>query len=588
MTSKLASSINNLNSVAMGEKPATIVLKNCNLVNVYSHEIQPDIQISIFKDRIAYVGDDASKAIGPNTKIIDVKNQFLSPSFADPHIHIDQFVLPFEFAKQCLKRGVTSLFSDPIDMVSVCGFRGLEEFVKLSRNLPIRIFQAIPGGLPVDRKFSHSKSLTLDEEKKALSFPEVFGLGEVFSWTKVTKRDPKTMKSLSKMLESDCILNGHTAGASGKKLNAYVASGILSCHEPINFDQVLERLRLGMSVMIREGSIRRDLKKIISLFLENKIYSDRLMFCSDGLDPLDIQLKGHIDFCIKESIKLGLDKIDAISMASKNIFDYYQMNKDLGGIGPGKLADFLIFKDFENLKPESVFVGGNLVFSKGKMVGNFKPKSPSRWIKQTMNFGRKFAEKDFEIKSKKSTQEVLVMEMLTEIITKKTSSELQVRNGEVMASPDQDIWKVAAIDRSSKNGNICLGFLKNFGADVGAFSSSWSFHENDLMVLGSNNQDMALAANHVHKNKGGLCVVNEGKVLAFLPLDVAGIISSDSFEKTLKNFHHVTNILRDRGSHFIRPHLLPLFLPFLALPEIRILSNGIVDVKNRKYLKVLI
>src|SRR3972149_2475868 len=188
----------------MGEKKADLILKNCSLVNVYSHEILPQTQIAIVNERIAYVGLDASHTLGSKTIVMDLQGKYVTPGFADPHIHIDQFVLPSELAKKSLLCGVTSLFSDPIDIVSVCGYRGFREFVKLTQNLPIRFFHLVPGGLPVDRKFSH-----------------------------------------------------------GKKLNAYVSSGILSCHEPVNFEQVLERLRLGMWIMIREGSIRRDLKEIL-------------------------------------------------------------------------------------------------------------------------------------------------------------------------------------------------------------------------------------------------------------------------------------------------------------------------------------
>ncbi|MBA4461956.1 MAG: adenine deaminase, partial [Nitrosopumilaceae archaeon] len=341
----------------MGDKKADLVLKNCSLVSVYTREIIPKTQISIIGDRIAYVGPDASHTIGPKTAVIDVKEKYVSPGFADPHVHIDQFVLPSELAKKSLLCGVTSLFSDPIDIVSAAGYKGFQEFLKLGENLPIRIFQVVPGGLPVDRKFSNSKTLSLTQEKSAIKHPHVLGLGEVFSWTKVTLRDPKTMKSISSMIDNDCIINGHTAGASEKKLNAYVSSGILSCHEPTNYDQVLDRLRLGMWIMIREGSIRRDLKDIIPSVLSNKIYLDRLMFCSDGLDPLDITKYGHIDHCIRESVKLGLEPIDAITMASRNCFDYYKMGKDLGGIAPGKLADILIFDDLKNVKPSKVFVG---------------------------------------------------------------------------------------------------------------------------------------------------------------------------------------------------------------------------------------
>ena len=224
MTLSLSKSIYSLNSVAMGEKKADLILKNCNLLSVYTREIIPKIQIAIINDRIAYVGLDASHTLGSKTVVIDVKNKYVSPGFADPHLHIDQFMLPSEFIKKALLCGVTSLFSDPIDVVGVAGYKGFQEFLKLGENLPIRIFQVVPGGLPVDTKFSNSKTLSLSQEKSAIKHPHVLGLGEVFSWTKVTNRESKTMKSLSTMLECDCIINGHTAGASEKKLNAYVSS----------------------------------------------------------------------------------------------------------------------------------------------------------------------------------------------------------------------------------------------------------------------------------------------------------------------------------------------------------------------------
>ena len=567
----------------MGDKKADLVLKNCNLLSVYTREIIPKTQIAIISDRIAYVGPDATHTIGPKTKVIDVKNKYVSPGFADPHLHIDQFVLPSEFAKKALLCGVTSLFSDPIDVVSVAGNKGFQEFLKLGENLPIRIFQVVPGGLPVDAKFSNSKSLTLSQEKTAVKHPHVLGLGEVFSWTKVTLREPKTMKSISSMLECDCIINGHTAGASDKKLNAYVSSGILSCHEPINFDQVLERLRLGMWIMIREGSIRRDLNEIIPRVLSHGTYLNRLMFCSDGLDPLDITKFGHIDHCIRESIRHGLKPIDAVTIASKNNFDYYNMGKDLGGIAPGKLADILIFDDLKSFKPTKVFVGGKLVISNGRFVIPIKKKPIPSWIKKTVKL-KNFSKNDFLIKSKKKNVLANTIFMQSEIITKLGSSELQSIDGNVPASLNSDVWKVAAFDRIHGTNRHSIGFLENFGAEIGAFASTWSFHENDLIVIGSNDSDMAIASNHLIKNQGGIVVVKSGKILASLPLPFAGIVSTDSFEKVSSNFEKINNSIIDSGCKFSRPHLIPLFLPFLALPSVRILSSGIVDVKKRSYI----
>ncbi|MCA9827145.1 MAG: adenine deaminase [Nitrosopumilus sp.] len=567
----------------MGDKKADLVLKNCNLLSVYTREIIPKTQIAIFDGRIAYVGTDASHTLGPKTRVIDVNDKYVSPGFADPHLHIDQFVLPSEFAKQALLCGVTSLFSDPIDVVSVGGYRGFQEFLKLGENLPIRIFQVIPGGLPVDAKFSNSNSLSLAQEKLAVKHPHVLGLGEVFSWTKVTLRDSKTMKSLSAMLERDCIINGHTAGAADKKLNAYVSSGILSCHEPINFDQVLERLRLGMWIMIREGSIRRDLQEIIPHILSTGTYLNRLMFCSDGLDPLDMTKFGHIDHCIRESIKLGLKPIDAITMASKNNFDYYNMGKDLGGIAPGKLADILIFNDLKSFRPSQVFVGGNLIVSNGDILTPIKKKPVPGWIKKTVKL-KKFTKNDFLIKSKKKNILANTIFMETEIITRIGSAHLQSVDGHVSASLDSDVWKVAAFDRIHGSNRHTIGFLENFGANIGAFASTWSFHENDLIVIGSNDSDMAIASNHVIKNQGGLVVVKYGKIVASLPLQFAGIVSTDSFENVSSNFEKINNSIVDSGCNFSRPHLIPLFLPFLALPSVRILSSGIVDVKKRSYI----
>ncbi len=583
MTISLTKSISSLNSVAMGEKKADLVLKNCSLVSVYTGEIIPKSQISIIGERIAYVGPDASHTIGPKTAVIDVKEKYVCPGFADPHVHIDQFVLPSELAKKSLLCGVTSLFSDPIDIVSAGGYKGFQEFLKLGENLPIRIFQVVPGGLPVDRKFSHSKTLTLAQEKSAIKHSSVLGLGEVFSWTKVTMRDPKTMKTISTMLDNGCIINGHTAGASEKKLNAYVSSGILSCHEPTNYDQVLERLRLGMWIMIREGSIRRDLKEIIPKVLSNKINLSRLMFCSDGLDPLDITKYGHIDYCVNQSIKLGLNPVKAITMASRNCFDYYHMGKDLGGIAPGKLADVLIFDDLKSIKPSKVFVGGKLVASNGSIVAPVKKKTIPSWIKNTVKV-KKFSEKDFEIKSKKNKVTANTISMQTEIITKLGTTELDVSDGKVLSSVDKDVWKVSAFDRTNGVKKKALGFLENFGADIGAFASTWSFHENDLIVIGSNDKDMTIAANTLRKHQGGLVVIKSGKIKALLPLQLAGIISTDPFSKVSSNFEQINNSIVDSGCKFSKPHLIPLFLPFLALPSVRILAGGIVDVKKRSYI----
>ncbi|MDE1726084.1 MAG: adenine deaminase [Thaumarchaeota archaeon] len=571
----------------MGEKKSDIVLKNCKLVNVYSREVMPQMQIAILKDRIAYVGKDASHTIGKNTAVIDLEEKFVTPGFADSHIHIDQYILPSELAKHSLLCGTTTLFSDPIDIVSVCGYKGFREFVKMTENLPIRVFHMVPGGLPVDRKFSHARTISKTEQKKAFELENVLGMGEVFSWTKVTTRDPSTIQNLRYMLENDGIINGHTAGASDKKLNAYIASGIFSCHEPIDYDQVMERLRLGMWVMMREGSIRRDLDKIIPNVLSQKTYFDRLMFCTDGVTPKDLLEFGMIDHCIKKSVSMGMELIDAITIASRNCFEYYRMGKDLGGIAPGKLADILVFDDINKLKPDKVFVGGRLVVAHGRLVfKNPKPTIP-KWITKTVRTGRKFAENDFIVKSGGSSVQALVIKLDTEIITRKDQEELHVKDGNVTASLDKDVWKVAAIDRTYGTRKQCVAFLKTFGGNIGAFGCTQSFHENDLMIIGSNEKDMAFVANELVKTQGGMVAAKDGKTICKFEMPVAGLVSKLPLEEAVTRYNEIDEKIAETGCKFKQPHLIPLFLPFLALPEVRILYTGVIDVKNRTYLKVL-
>ncbi|MCY3854306.1 MAG: amidohydrolase family protein [Thaumarchaeota archaeon] len=584
--SHLYSMIVKLNQVSMGDNPCDLLLKNCSLINVYSNEIIKNIQISILGDRIAYVGIDASHTIGPNTLIIDLEGMYISPGFADSHIHIDQFILPTELVKNSLIRGVTALFSESIDIVSTCGYKGFAHFVRSIYDLPIRIFTLIPGGLPVDDKLGTCKHLNEQQEDAALRLPHVIGLGEVFSWTKVTERNNKIMKKLSKMLKNEHVINGHTAGATNKKLNAYISSGILSCHEPINFNELIERLRLGMWLMIREGSIRRDLNNIMPYIIKNQIFKNQIMFCSDGLNPNDLTNIGHIEHCIRDSIKCGLNPIDAIRIASKNCFDYYGLTKDFGGISPGKVADMVVFDDLHKIIPNKVFVGGKLIASKGNLLTTLDlPKIPT-WLTKTIKT-RNFSSNSFKVKTKIQDIIATTIYLKTEIITKRNYLELHSVNDNIVPSYDKDVWKIAAIDRIFNSNRYFVGFLQNFGSEIGAFASTLSFHENHMIVIGLNENDMAIASNQLTKIGGGMIVVKNGKILALMPLKYAGILSIESFEKVRDEFNYINSIIKDFGCKFQNPYLIPLFLPFLALPEIRITCNGIINIKSRTYEKIL-
>ena len=282
-----------------------------------------------------------------------------------------------------------------------------------------------------------------------------------------------------------------------------------------------------------------------------------------------------------------MEPVDAITIASRNCFQYYGMGDDLGGVAPGKLADILVFDDLERVRPDKVFVGGRLVVAHGSPVFKATRRPLPGWLTNTVRVGRRLAAKDFEVRARGTAASATVIRMETEIITRKDSDELSVRDGNVLASRDKDVWKVAAMDRTYGTGKRCVGFLKNLGADIGAFGSTQSFHENDLIVIGSDEGEMALVANELLRTRGGLAVSKGGRILAGVEMPVAGLASMGRAEDVAAKIKEFDERIVEAGCGFAQPHLIPLFLPFLALPEVRILYSGLVDVKGRKYLDVI-
>lgn len=644
--SYLPSSISRLAAVAAGDRPADLIVRDCSLVSVYTGEVLRGTDVAVSGDRIAYVGPDASHARGPRTRLYDARGRHACPGLADPHVHLDQFVLPSEFAARAALRGTTSMFSDPIDIVRVAGYEGLAEFARLCGSLPVRIFQAVPGGLPVEPRFGHGPALSPEEEAAAAARPDVACMGEVFSWTKITARNAPAMRSVASMLGLGCPVNGHTAGASGAKLSAYAAAGIHSCHEPIDGGQAAERLRLGMWVMAREGSIRRDLRGILAGLIAAGARLDRLMLCSDGVDPVDLEMHGHMDRCVREAAAAGVPPAEAIAMASRNCFDHYGMSRDLGGIAPGRLADIVVLGDLETFRVSDVFVGGKQTVESGRLAAppGRRPRPPRRrpraWTRRTVML-RRLSPADFAVRPRGGASaerrvrvEANTIDLATEIVTRRGAAELEARDGNVRAASGDDIWKAAAFDRVRGSGRSAVAFLRGFGADgIGAFASTWSFHENDLVVIGRDEADMAAAANAVIATRGGMAVVSPSssggrgggraasaarrpaaasslsrappppppapgrgrggdgdggrRLLASMPLEFAGIASTAPFDEAAAQFRAVNEAIADAGCPLARPHLVPLFLPFLALPSVRLLHAGMVDVRSRTLIPAL-
>jgi len=591
MASKLSQISDKLVDVSQGKLPADLVLKNCNLLNTYSGEIIDNVEVAIYRDRIAFVGADAKHTAGKNTKTMDLEGKFISPGLMDAHAHIDFLVTPTEFAKQALLHGTLAIFADPVDMVSVLGYKGFSLFLQEVRRLPIRVFTMVPVAIPQDPKFSSTRYMKYNEAVKALSNDDVLGLGEVLSWVRVLDKEKELLSIMKYALSRNKIINGHTAGARGAKLEAYISSGIFSCHEPINYEEVIERLRLGMWVMLREGTVRRDIEGMISQIKSKEISYSRLMMASDGVDPEDVLKIGYIDHSLRLCVRSGIHPARAVQIASLNTATYYKLDNDLGGIAPAKLADIVVFNNLQDFAIDKVFVGGNMAVDKGRILVKQKSFRHPSWARKTMRVKQKLQASDFCIKPPKERVKdgkvnVVLANLQTDIITRQESAELNVISDNVRASREHDIWKVAVIDRHWRSGRIGLGFMKGFRTNVDAFADTVNVVENQLVVIGMEEEQMAMAANAVIEMNGGAAVVKDGSVIARYQMDIAGLMSSKNFEDAEKEYEGMNNVLKMHGCPFDKPLKMLLFVTFVALPEVRFTYNGMVNVKRRAYASI--
>ncbi|NMJ87122.1 MAG: adenine deaminase [Thaumarchaeota archaeon] len=587
MIKKLAQISNKLVDCSLGKLSADLKLKNCNVLNTYSGEIMNKMEVAIYKDRVAFLGQDASHVKARKT--VDLEGMFISTGLMDAHTHLDYLVSPTEFAKHALLHGTLTVFADPVDFVGVLGYKGFNLFLKEVRKLPIRVFTMVPMALPQDPKFSTSRYMNYQEVVSALENDDVLGLGEVLSWTRVIDKEKELFKIMKYALDKGKIINGHTAGSRRAKLTSYISAGISSCHEPINYDEMMERLRLGMWVMLREGSIRRDMEGMLSELHRNEINYSRLMMASDGVDPTDMIKIGYIDHCIRLCVKSGMHPAKAVQIASLNTATYYGLDQDLGGIAPGKLADIVVFNNLQDFTVTKVFLNGLLVVDNGKVIVKTKPFQYPTWAKNTINVKKKFNATDFHIKIPKGKKiennkiQVIISKLQTDVITRQDTAELAVINNNVRASKEDGIWKIAVIDRHNKTDNIGLGFVKGFKTDINAFGGTINVCENQLVILGTDEEQMAITANTIIDMKGGIVATKEGKILVKYQMDIAGIMSSKSYEEAFKEYEEMNTTFKNYGYPFDKPLNILLFATFLALPEVRFTNKGMVNVKKREY-----
>ncbi len=569
--------LNRLMAVALGKEKADLVVKNARLLNVYTGELRHDQAISVIDGWIAGVGEQQDHTIGPATDVIDAAQRTVIPGLIDGHTHLAWIYGIEEFLKYAIASGTTCFITETMEPYPVAGYEGVIDFLASLAGQPVKIYATAPFMASISRRARGIRPQDLEE---LLEREDILGIGESY-WQTLLQDPGRMLPALDSTLRRGKTLEGHSAGARGNKLAAYAAAGISSCHEPILADEVLERLRLGMYVMVREGSIRRDLEAI-SEIKNADIDLRRLVLATDGVSPHDLIEKGCMEYVVQKAIDCGFDPAAAIQMATLNVAEHFALDGILGGIAPGRCADMLIIPDIRTIRAEIVISNGRVIAREGRAVveprrHSYRPESAA-----TVRLPKAFVPADFAIPAPDGDTRcrVRVIEMITDLVTGELHMDLPVTDGEIKMDVAGGILKVAAVDRTHVPGKTGLGLLKGFGLRSGAFASSAAWDTSDIIVVGANEADMALAVNRIHDLQGGMVVCNNGKLTAELALPIFGLMSDAPMNTIVESLDAIRDAVRRLGCGFPDPLLTLVTLTGAAIPYLRICEEGLVNLKD--------
>jgi adenine deaminase len=567
--------------VASGKQGADLVIRHSLLFNAYTGEFLENQCVSIKSGHIAFVGDNADHTIAPGTRVIDARGKTVIPGLIDGHTHLASFYEISRFIPYAIQDGTTTIVTETMEAYPVMGYDGVTEILASFRDQPVKIFGTAPAMVSISPAAS---GIRPDDLARLLDRDDILGLGETY-WQAVFQTPDRILPAFEHTLRAGKVLEGHSAGAGGKKLCAYLAAGISSCHEPIDADQALERLRLGLHVMIREGSIRRDLSSIARI-RETGVDTRRLILVTDGVGPEDLVKNKGMAYVVQKAIDAGFTPAEALQMATLNAAEHFSLDNLVGGIAPGRCADMVIIPDPGTITPETVISNGRIVFDKGRVQVSPRKHLFSTECRQSVHLPRPLTPGDFEVTTScnQDTVPVRVMEMVTDLVTRETLLPLPVKDGQVRADRDQNILKISAIDRTMAPGTLFTGFIKGFGLKNGAIASSQAWDTSDIVVVGASDADMAGAVNRIRELQGGIVVWAGGTCPAEIPLPVMGLISEAPVPELVRQIQAVKTAAAHLGVRFPDPLLTLITLTGAAIPYLRICEQGLVNLKDGKHL----
>ena len=584
--------VEKLVSAALGRSKASLVIKGGALVNVFTGEIVENTDVAVLEDRIVLVGN-AEHTVGPETKIIEAYGKYLAPGFLDGHVHVESSMLTVtQFAKAVLPRGTTTVFIDPHEIANVLGINGVRMMHDEGLGLPLKVYVSIPSCVPATSPEFETggAEIGLKEVEEAFSWRNTVALGEVMNYPGVLSLDPKMIEEVKAALRKGRIVEGHFFGNLNEELNAYVAAGISSDHESVTMEAGLAKLRLGMHVMVREASAWRDLKEVIKVVTERKIDARRVCLVSDDREPSDLLKEGHVDYIVRRAVEEGVDPVTSIQMATLNTAEHFNVDGEIGAIAPGMVADILVLSDLNRVLVDTVIASGMVVAKSGRLVAEIPEYQYPEEVRRTVRLNRKLYENDFKIRVDpcKEVFKVRVIQVVeAKTITRSILVDIRQRNGFLEADPDQDIAKVAVVERHRSSGNMGIGFVKGFGFRNGAVASTVAHDSHNMLIVGMNDSDMALAGNTLAEVGGGMIAVEDGNILALLELPIAGLMSDKPVQEVAAKVEKLSEAWRRLGCRMTHPFMTMSLLALPVLPELRITDKGLIDTVGFKRIRLI-
>jgi adenine deaminase len=547
---------------ARGDEPAELLLENGRVVNVHTGEIQTT-NVAIVRSRIVGIGDYQAH------ESIDLEGAFVAPGFIDAHVHIESsLVPPAEFARAVVPRGTTTVVTDPHEIANVLGLDGIRFMFENAKRGPLSMYVMASSCVPATGMETNGATLKSYDLAPFRADPWVLGLAEVMNFPGVVHADDEMLEKLDAF--EGLVIDGHCPGLSGKELVAYVAAGIHSDHECTTIEEALEKLRLGMTIFIREASNARNLKTLLPMVtLENH---HRICLCTDDRQPADLLDEGHIDFMVRTAIEEGIDPIVAIRMATCNTANYFRLH-DRGAIAPGRRADLIVFNDLRAPQPHLVLRGGAIVARDGAMLAAGEPHV--RPLRSTMNIA--WEKVDLSITAGPGPARVIGV-IPDQLVTEPLLEQPPVVDGMAVADPGRDLLKMAVIERHRSSGSVGRGFVRGLGLERGALASSIAHDHHNLVVIGADDDSMMTAARRADELGGGMVVAEGSEVLAEVPLPLAGLMSDRPIEEVRKQLDAALQAAAALGSTLHDPFMAMSFLALEVIPALKLTDQGLVDV----------